>query len=38
MVQVVISDGIGLIELSWLQKRLFGRPYIAFELGRIVAV
>lgn len=38
MVQVVVSDGIGLIELSWLQKRLLGRRYIAFELGRIVAV
>ena len=38
VVRVVISDGIGLVELSWLQRRLLGRPYIAFELARIVAV
>ena len=38
MVRVVISDGIGLIELSRLQKYLLGRPYLAFELARIVAV
>lgn len=38
MVKVVVSDGIGLIELSRLEKYLLGRPYIAFEMGRIVAV
>ena len=38
MVKVVVSDGIGLIELSRLDKYLLGRPYIAFEMGRIVAV
>lgn len=38
MVKVVVSDEIGLIELSWLQRYLLGRPYIAFEMGRIVAV
>ena len=37
-VRLVICDGIGLVELSWLQRRLLGRPYIAFELARIVAV
>lgn len=38
MARVVISDGIGLIELSPLQKYLLGRPYIAFELARIIAI
>jgi len=33
-----VSDGVVLIKLSLLQKCLLGRPYIAFELSRIISV
>lgn len=38
MSRVVISDGIALIELGLLQRKLLNRPYIAFEVRRIIAV
>lgn len=38
MAKLVISEGIALVNLSRRQRRLLDRPYIAFELGRIVAV
>jgi hypothetical protein len=36
--KVLITDGIGLIKLSPVQRYLLGRRYVAFELERMIKV
>ncbi len=38
MAKLIITDGIGLIKLSPVQRYLLGRRYVAFELERMIKV
>jgi hypothetical protein len=38
MAKLIITDGIGLIKLSPVQRYLLGRRYVAFELDRMLKV
>ena len=38
MAKLIITDGIGLIKLSPVQRYLLGRRYVAFELERMLKV
>lgn len=38
MAKLIITDGIGLIKLSLVQRYLLGRSYIAFDLERMIKV
>lgn len=38
MAKLIITDGIGLIKLSLVQRYLLGRSYVAFELERMIKV
>jgi hypothetical protein len=38
MARLIITDGIGLIKLSPVQRCLLGRRYLAFELDRVLKV
>jgi hypothetical protein len=36
--KLIIADGIVLVKLNSIQRRLLKRPHIAFELGRLMAI
>ena len=38
MAKLIITDGIGLIKFSPIQRYLLGRRYVAFELERMITV
>ena len=38
MAKLIITDGIGLLKLSLVQRYLLGRRYVAFELDRMLKV